>query len=66
INSFTHALGELRRRRDNEALTTTKPNDPELPVVPLVLGGDDLTVICDGRYAIQFTRDFLLQFERER
>lgn len=37
----------------------------ELPFIPLVLGGDDLTVICDGRYAVKFTRDFLVEFERQ-
>lgn len=40
-------------------------SDPkEVPVIPLVLGGDDLSVICDGRYAIKFTHDFLCEFER--
>jgi hypothetical protein len=34
-----------------------------LPLVPLVLGGDDLTVICDGQSALQFTRQFLIEFE---
>ncbi len=36
-----------------------------VPVFPLVLGGDDLTVICDGRYALAFTRRFLTAFEEE-
>jgi hypothetical protein len=36
-----------------------------LPVVPLVLGGDDLTVLCDGEYALKFTHDFLTAFEDE-
>lgn len=34
-------------------------------ILPLVLGGDDLTVVCDGKVALQFTRDFLKGFERE-
>jgi hypothetical protein len=34
----------------------------EVPAVPIVLGGDDLTVICDGQYAIRFTNDFLTKF----
>ena len=36
-----------------------------LPVVPLVLGGDDLTVICDGRQALDLTHDYLVYFEKE-
>ena len=31
----------------------------EAPFIPLILGGDDLTVICDGEYALKFTYDFL-------
>jgi len=34
-----------------------------LPIVPLVFGGDDLTVVCDGSQAIKFTRAYLLAFE---
>lgn len=36
-----------------------------IPVIPLVLGGDDLTVICCGRNALRFTLDFLRAFEDE-
>lgn len=36
-----------------------------LPMVPLVLGGDDLTVVCDGQYALRFTQAFLQSFEEE-
>jgi hypothetical protein len=36
-----------------------------LPLVPLVLGGDDLTVICSGRLAVPFTVAFLQEFERQ-
>lgn len=36
-----------------------------LPLVPLVLGGDDLTLVCHGRFAVPFARDFLAAFERE-
>ncbi|MGC2238414.1 MAG: hypothetical protein WA584_19825 [Pyrinomonadaceae bacterium] len=37
----------------------------EVPAIPLVLGGDDLTIICDGQYAIKFTKDFLNKFVEE-
>jgi hypothetical protein len=36
-----------------------------IPIVPLVLGGDDLTVVCDGKLALNFTQKFLKAFERE-
>lgn len=36
-----------------------------VPIVPLVLGGDDLTVLVDGQYALAFTQTFLQQFEHQ-
>lgn len=35
------------------------------PIVPLIIGGDDLTVVCDGHYALEFTRVFLQNFEQQ-
>jgi hypothetical protein len=34
-----------------------------LPLRPLVMGGDDLTIICEGRIALPFVRQLLTQFE---
>lgn len=36
-----------------------------LPILPLVLGGDDLTVVCEGRLALPFTAYYLKYFEEE-
>ncbi|MCC5900280.1 MAG: hypothetical protein JJU32_20510 [Phormidium sp. BM_Day4_Bin.17] len=36
-----------------------------VPLVPLIVGGDDLTVVCDGEIALTFTQVFLTQFEAE-
>lgn len=30
---------------------------------PIVLGGDDMTVVCDANIALEFTKDFLAYFE---
>jgi hypothetical protein len=35
----------------------------KIPMRPLILGGDDLTVICSGQSALQFTAQFLINFE---
>lgn len=35
-----------------------------VPLVPVILGGDDLTAVCDGRRAIDFAATFLQEFER--
>ncbi len=34
-----------------------------LPMRPLVLGGDDLTVICDAKIALPFAEEYLRRFE---
>lgn len=36
-----------------------------LPIVPLVLGGDDLTVVCEGTHALEFARCYLIEFEKQ-
>ncbi|WP_329088238.1 hypothetical protein OG979_31550 [Actinomadura citrea] len=36
----------------------------EPPVLPLILGGDDLTVVCDGELALPFARGYLEEFTR--
>jgi hypothetical protein len=46
-------------------LANNKGDISLLPVAPLVLGGDDLTVVCDAEYALEFTVRFLQEFEKE-
>ncbi len=36
-----------------------------VPVIPLVLAGDDLTVLVEGEYALPFAKTFLRAFEEE-
>jgi hypothetical protein len=50
------------------AVTRSRKRDqpPHWPlVVPLVLGGDDLTVVCNGDIALRFAREYLDAFERQ-
>lgn len=54
-NAFGKALQKLQEKFESY----------EIPVVPLILGGDDLTFICDGEYAINLTKNFLCNFEKE-
>lgn len=37
----------------------------KLPIRPVVLGGDDLTIICRADFAIKYTEIFLKEFEKE-
>ncbi|MFN7949857.1 MAG: hypothetical protein U0Z53_31200 [Blastocatellia bacterium] len=50
------------------AITERKLNGDDekvLPLLPIILGGDDLTVMCDGKNALRFTHKFLTAFETE-
>ncbi|MFI6802172.1 Cas10/Cmr2 second palm domain-containing protein [Streptosporangium canum] len=57
------ALREALRRTAQE-LGKDPRNEP-LKLLPLVLGGDDLTVVCEGEVALPFTRHYLEAFEEE-
>lgn len=61
--AFLDACGELSRIRDLARNTTA--GKLKLPIVPLLLGGDDLTVLVHGKYALPFARKFLEAFERQ-
>lgn len=66
LRQFSVALDVCTEEAFLSALNTFTPGDDGLiPVVPLVLGGDDLTVICEGKGALKFTKVFLTAFEQE-
>lgn len=67
INAYGKAVDNLQAYLQRKAVSekASIENENTVPLLPLVLGGDDLTVICDGRYAIQFAQDFLTAFESE-
>lgn len=64
---FSLALDECTEAAFIQALDVfpADKKDGAVPVVPLILGGDDLTVVCDGHYALEFTREFLRGFEQQ-
>lgn len=39
--------------------------DKVIPIRPIVLGGDDLTVVCRGDLALKYTAVFVREFEKE-
>ncbi len=53
--AFLAALPKLMREAESDFI----------PLVPLILGGDDLTVVCEGRRALAFVVKFLAVFEAE-
>lgn len=64
---FSHEIDTCTKNAFGKALQKLqeKFGSYSIPVVPLVIGGDDLTFICDGEYAISLTKDFLQNFETE-
>jgi hypothetical protein len=54
--AFLAALPQLRQFENRPNL---------IPLVPLILGGDDLTVVCEGETALPFTHKFLTVFEEQ-
>lgn len=66
LNQFSAALDRCTEQAFCAALAVLKARgqDKVLPIVPLVLGDDDLTVVVDGRQALRFTKTFLDEFER--
>lgn len=63
LRRFSLALDECTEKAFCQALSVFLPKRGVAPIVPLVLGGDDLTVVCDGRQALQFTKRFIDGFE---
>jgi len=57
--AFREAAAALRRD-----LPATQLADGEAPVLPLVLGGDDVIAVCQGEAALRFTEEYLRAFER--
>lgn len=55
--------GLEEQRRTPSGGDGLKSEAVELPVLPLILGGDDLSVVCAGRAALPFVVTFLRRFE---
>jgi hypothetical protein len=65
LRAFSLALDECTEKAFCRSLTVFRPRRGVTPIVPLVLGGDDLTVVCDGQQALPFTKAFIDYFEEE-
>lgn len=58
--AFSEALGTVTKRTVRSG--TERGAEDVAPVVPIVLGGDDLTVVCPGSDAWAFTTTYLDRF----
>lgn len=67
FKAFSENLDKATIRAANEAFTLImlrhKMSNRFLPFRPIVLGGDDLTVICRADLALDFTKEFIDKFE---
>lgn len=62
MRHFSIAIDQVTRAATRTAILEVWPGG-RAPVIPVVLGGDDLTVICDGQGAVKFAERFLHHFE---
>lgn len=76
FKKFSENLDEATIAAAQAAYAATKEEDEKkdgnkdkkwttLPIRPIVIGGDDLTVICRGDLAVKFVKKYLEAFERE-
>ena len=64
---FSNAIDSSTKNAFGKALQSLggKTNGKQVPVIPLIMGGDDISFICDGEYAIRLTKNFLREFETQ-
>ncbi len=59
LSEFSKKLDEATKKAFEKAKGESKK------IRPIILGGDDMTVICDANDALEFTKNFLLHFEEQ-
>lgn len=59
LSEFSKKLDEATKKAFDDA------RDDSMSIREIILGGDDVTVICSADDALKFTRNFLENFERE-
>lgn len=65
LRNFSLNLDIATKTAAHEAYATVDDFSHKRPVRPVVLSGDDLTVICRADIALDFTRNFLEAFEEK-
>lgn len=69
FREFSVALDEANRIAAQKAFERIKTEfnlkDNDIPVRPIVLSGDDFTIICRAEFALEYARYFIENFETE-
>lgn len=67
--NFSKAIEAATQKAVQEAFSAVYAEDViisnEVPMRPVVIGGDDVTVICEASRALEFTQRFLEYFEEQ-
>ena len=59
-------IGALKRAiKDMVPAENKEDKNSDLPVIPIIVGGDDITLICRGKDALRLTKNILDAFEAE-
>ena len=65
IQAAKHAFDEVVKPSYEKTLVDSNNNRLRLPIRPVVIGGDDLTVIIKGDIAVDFTNSYLNAFKNK-
>lgn len=63
VRGTPHELGFSLRDRRDDRISRAVRDTVFLPIRPILLGGDDLTFVCDGRIALDLAAAALREFE---
>lgn len=67
---FSKAIDEATKVATNssfeESMKTIKLNETDkIPFHPIIVGGDDLTIVCRADLALDFTKTYLVEFKKQ-
>lgn len=68
LNSFKELINSIDSNFEyiKKEFNISKENNKDiLPIRPIIIGGDDITFVCDGRLGIYFAKVFLEKFEKQ-
>jgi len=63
--NFCSALDKISREAFKKTVGEMWPDEKYAKIVPIVVGGDDLTAVMDGEKAIGFAKSFMREFSNQ-
>lgn len=62
-----HIINDLEDKVKSDFLSIKKDKDKKqiLPIRPIIMGGDDITFVCDGRMGIYYSKIFMKAFKEQ-